>query len=395
VIASRRRTLAAPQEICGAGLHEGLPTKVRLLPAEAGAGIRFVRTDLAGEPAVQAVVAYRTERPRRTALVQGRAEVHTVEHLLAAVGALGITDLTVEIDRVEVPGLDGSSLEFVRALEAAGLRELGGAVPKLCLAETIVIEEGGALLVASPLPGALEIEYHLDYAEDIPQSAIRLRVTRDSFLRQAAPARTFCLEREARALQAAGLGRGATTQNTLVIGEDGRPLENTYRFPHECARHKLLDAFGDLMLLGASLEARIVAYKSGHAQNAELARRLRQRLLQGAGPCAAPAPEVPSLLADVQREGAQRLTAQVAMDHAALALGFPAQPAQSKVAALAALGEALALLGRGDAAPTLEACFGRGVSPEGLRLSASFVDGLSSGRVTNASGDVFAEIASA
>lgn len=270
----RRRTIARPVTIEGAGLHEGRPAKLALLAAPAGAGIYFRRTDLPGSGPVPALVTAREERPRRTALARGAVEVHTVEHLLAAVSGSGITDLEIAIDEVEVPGLDGSALPFLQAILAAGTRELEGLAPRLVLDRTIEVEEKGARIVAAPCPGRLAIEYILDYP-DVRRSRIALEVDETSFARELAPARTFCLEREALALRAAGLGRGATSENTLVVGTDGLPLGNRLRFPDEYARHKALDLFGDLALVGARLEARVFAYRSGHALNARLARRLR------------------------------------------------------------------------------------------------------------------------
>jgi UDP-3-O-[3-hydroxymyristoyl] N-acetylglucosamine deacetylase/3-hydroxyacyl-[acyl-carrier-protein] dehydratase len=274
-----RRTIAREIEIEGVGLHEGRPTRLTLRPAESG-GVRFIRTDLQGSAPIPALASAREERPRRTAIVAGLAEVHTVEHLLAAVAGLGITDLEVRIDQIEVPGLDGSSLPFFRAIEAAGTRDLPGEAPVLVLDRVVALEEKGARIVAMPCPGRLVLEYVLDYAAVLPRMRFVTEVTPRSFACDLAPARTFCLEQEARALQAAGLGKGASAENTLVVGADGLPIGNVLRFPDEYARHKALDLVGDLALLGARLEARVLAWKAGHALNAALARKLAEILAE-------------------------------------------------------------------------------------------------------------------
>lgn len=278
MIATTRRTLARAAEIRGIGLHEGQETLLTLRPAAAGTGVVFARTDLEGAPRVVAAIGCRQERPRRTAIVAGAAEVHTVEHLLAAVGGLGVTDVLIEIDRVEVPGLDGSSLGFWQAIEAAGTVDLEGRAPRLVLDREVTVEHDGARITARPCPGALRVRYGLDYGGLISQTTVAFTLDAAVVRKELAPARTFCLAQEALMLKAAGLGKGANTQNTLVIAEDGLPIENTLRFPDECARHKALDLFGDLMLLGASLEAEIEAERSGHSLNAALCRELHALL---------------------------------------------------------------------------------------------------------------------
>ncbi len=270
-----RRTIAREVSVEGRGLHEGEPARLTISPAAAGTGVRFRRSDIAASEPIPVHLSALKSQPRRTAIARGEAEVHTVEHFMAAVTGLGLTDLDVAIDRVEVPGLDGSAREFEAALRSAGVRDLGGPAPVLRLDRTVAVEDkSGARIVALPCPGRLVLDYTLDYGGECPRARVVVDVTEESFAREIAPARTFCLEKEALALQAAGLGRGADTTNTLVIGKDGLPIQNALRFPDEYARHKALDLLGDLALLGARLEARVVAYKAGHALNAALVREL-------------------------------------------------------------------------------------------------------------------------
>jgi len=282
------RTIAREGRVEGPGLHEGVPTRVVFRPAPPGSGIRFRRSDLPGTGEIPALARYREERPRRTALVRERAEVHTVEHLLAAVWGRGLTDLDIEVDGVELPGLDGSARDFYRALVDSGVVEAPGPAPALALDRPLSVTDGrGAWIVALPHQGGFVLDYTLDYGRELPKRRVAVLVTEDTFRDEIAPARTFCLEREAAALTAAGLGRGASYENTLVIGGDGRPIRNAFRFEDELCRHKLLDLLGDLALAGVRLEARVIAYRSGHALNAAMAKQLLE-LAEGSSPGPSP-----------------------------------------------------------------------------------------------------------
>ncbi len=272
-----QRTIGAEVTLTGAGLHTGEETAVVLKPAEAGHGIVFARMDLPGQPRIPVGRARVKSDRRRTVLSAGEAEVHTVEHLLSCLLGLGIDNLLVEITGVELPGLDGSALPFADALGAAGVVELEAPREEFVLDEELVVDLPGEDVTLVALPGGegLAISYTLDYGvPGIPLQRFTLEVTADAYLREIAPARTFCLESEARALLEAGLGKGATYQNTLVVGEDGAPIQNTLRFPDEYVRHKILDLIGDLALLGVPLSARIQATRSGHLANLNLVRRL-------------------------------------------------------------------------------------------------------------------------
>lgn len=273
-----QRTVQTTAEVRGVGLHTGAPTTLRVGPAPADAGVVFVRTDLPGRPAIPADPLHLVDRGRRTALAEGAAEVHTIEHLLAACHGLSVDNLRVEIDGVEVPGMDGSALPFVEALRRAVPVEIPDAPRRELLpaaAVGVVEPRSEAVLTAHPRERGLQVSYTLDYGPSAPfgPQHVTVDVSEESFVREIAPARTFVLESEAKALREAGLGRGATHENTLVVGKDG-PLQNRLRFPDEYARHKMLDLMGDLFLLGADLRAHVAALRSGHSGNALLVRRL-------------------------------------------------------------------------------------------------------------------------
>ncbi len=275
-----QRTLKSAVEYRGVGLHSGKEVRMTVRPAEAGTGITFVRTDLDDHPVVRAQSANMKARQRRTCIQDGRAEVYTCEHLLAALYALGVDNATVEIDGEEVPGLDGSASEFLRALQAGGAVELRSPRPLYQIKQPIYVREGSASLVALPGSGKLTVEYHLDYEPSNgvggrQKQIVAFELSAENFEREIAPARTFVFEHEVEALQAAGLGKGASPQNTLVMGPSG-PKANTLRWEDELARHKILDLIGDLANAGVDLDAHIIATRSGHGLNMALVQRIQE-----------------------------------------------------------------------------------------------------------------------
>ncbi len=274
-----QRTIKTPTTLKGVGLHSGQEVALTIRPGEPDTGIVFVRTDLPGKPRVPFRRDTIASRDRRTAIAAGEAEVHTVEHLAAGLYALGIDNVEVEIDGAEVPGLDGSGLPFAEALRDAGRVEQRSPRKVYRLDQPLAVKDGEASIVAFPAERGLRVTYSLHYPglNGLASQLATFDVDEERFLKDIAPARTFCLEREARALQEAGLGKGANTKNTLVLAESG-PIDNSFRFPDELARHKILDLVGDLALLGADLEAHVVATKSGHPANQELVRKIALRI---------------------------------------------------------------------------------------------------------------------
>lgn len=229
------RTLRREVEVEGVALHAGGPVRARLAPAAWGSGRVFV---VDGVP-IPADLDHARADPGATVLAAGGAEVRVVEHLLATLDALGVTDVVVRVDGPELPAGDGSALCWVAAIDAAG-RVDGPPLPgRAPLRETKLAAHGG---VARLGPGDV-VGVEVDYP-DGPRGAVRVRRTEAAFRAQIAWARTFVLARDVDALRAAGRGRGATPENTVVW-----PLA-ALRAPDECVRHKLLDAWGDLALRG-------------------------------------------------------------------------------------------------------------------------------------------------
>lgn len=274
----RQRTIQKPAELTGVGLHTGEETTVRVKPAEPGTGIVFVRTDIPGYARIPVTITQRTVSERRTALGRDGVEVHTIEHLLSAAVGLGLDNLEVEINGVELPGMDGSATPFVELLQEAGLHEQEAFHREIVVHEPIGISgNDNTSLVALPYPAGLRISYTLDYPiPSMPSLHYSLEITRERYVKDIAPARTFCLRREAEMLLAAGLGKGANTENTVVINDDGT-VEGEVRFPDEAVRHKILDILGDLSLAGAPIRAHIIAVKSGHDLNATLVRKIMEQ----------------------------------------------------------------------------------------------------------------------
>jgi UDP-3-O-[3-hydroxymyristoyl] N-acetylglucosamine deacetylase len=279
-----RRTLRREVACTGIGLHSGKPVRLRLLPAPAEHGIRFARTDVGVE--IPATLAHIGSQDHATTLSHDGVSVGTVEHLLAALSGLGVDDVRVEVDGPEVPVLDGSAAPFVILLHEAGLRPL--AVPRLLLRVVAPVEVRHGAKAARLVPADhFEVSYTIGFDHPLLRhQQVSLRLTPRAFTEAIAPARTFGFLREVEMLRRSGLALGGSLENAVVIGETG-VLNNKLRFEDEFVRHKVLDAVGDLALLGRPLLGRLEATRAGHALHAAVA----QKLLATPGACELVAPE--------------------------------------------------------------------------------------------------------
>jgi UDP-3-O-[3-hydroxymyristoyl] N-acetylglucosamine deacetylase len=272
----KQRTIAGPAVVEGFGYWDGDDVRVEFRPAPVHTGVVFVRSDVSGCPRIPAHVSRRVETPRRTSLRLGEVGVEMIEHVIAALAGLRIDNCEVWVDGHEMPGCDGSSQPFVRALDAVGIVVQDAPRPQRVVREVIRLESGDSWIEARP-PLAQEtvLQYELDYGCGNPIGRQRLAVclTPDCFRSQLAPSRTFMLKSEADQLLAQGLGRRTTCRDLLVFDDRG-PIDNPLRFPDECVRHKLLDMVGDLALAGCDLLGRFSACRSGHRLNAEMAAAL-------------------------------------------------------------------------------------------------------------------------
>ena len=276
-----RNTIARPMAVEGVGLHLGVACTLRFLPAASGAGVVFKRVDLPNSPTIRAHVDAAVLTDRRTQLGEDPDAVHTVEHVLAAVGALEIDDLTIELSGPEPPIVDGSAQPFVDALLRAGIAQHGGTVQYLTVQEPVRVTDGAAEYTAFP-SDALELDVMIDFPH--PLIGVQegcYRISADHFTSELASARTFGFVHEVDALRGMGLIKGASTQNAVVLDAQGL-VETTLRWPDEFVRHKALDCMGDLTLAGARVRARIVARRPSHRGTVQLVRAMRASLTKGA-----------------------------------------------------------------------------------------------------------------
>jgi UDP-3-O-[3-hydroxymyristoyl] N-acetylglucosamine deacetylase/3-hydroxyacyl-[acyl-carrier-protein] dehydratase len=272
----KQKTINREVGLSGIGLHTAGEVSLRFRPSGPDSGITFVRTDSGDKTGIKVGVESlipQGHSPRRTSLGNGTTEVQTVEHLMASLAGLGIDNIIIEMNNAEVPGLDGSSLNFTEALSEAGIKELDAPRQYYVVREPVFVEEDGASIMAVPAED-FKISYMLSYEHPLLKAQfLEVAFTQENFKSQIAPARTFCLENEAEELLSQGVGCGANYENTLVLGKSG-VIKNRLRFEDEFVRHKILDLLGDLYVLGTPIKGHIIALKSGHSLNLKLLKRM-------------------------------------------------------------------------------------------------------------------------
>jgi len=277
-MSERQRTLAGSVELTGIGVHSGSESTVRLLPADAGQGIVFRRTDLEGTPEIPARLEHVVDTRLGTSLGVDGAEVLTVEHLLAGLGAQYVDNAVVEIDGPEPPIRDGSFADFVSAVSDVGVEELDADASVIEVADVLHLEAGaGVSYVCTPHAG-----YRVSATIDFGHPAIGRQYAsfdfgEGVFPEQVAPARTFGFEADAEALREQGRALGASLENTIVLDDVGVLNEDGLRFDDEFVRHKIGDIVGDLTLLGSRVRGHIVAERPSHEGNVALARALAEQ----------------------------------------------------------------------------------------------------------------------
>lgn len=277
----KQNTIGREATVSGFGYWNNQDVTIRLCPAEPDTGITFVRGDLDPHVVVPAHVDCRIESPRRTVVSQGGASAEMIEHVMAALAGLQIDNCQVWTDGPEMPGCDGSSLAFVKAIQSAGVRELDAFKQRLVVTEnTRINDDDDGWIEARPLgkkdSPALQLQYRLDYGINhiIGRQTYRCELTPELFANEVAPARTYLLKEEADWMREQGLGLRATYQDLLVFADPEGVIENELRFEDECVRHKVLDMVGDLALSGFEIIGQVVAYRSGHRLNAQLVKAL-------------------------------------------------------------------------------------------------------------------------
>lgn len=259
-----RKTLADRLELTGRGLHTGVDVKLVLHPGEEGIGFRYMGERVAARPENV------TDTTRSTKL----GPIGTIEHLMSALAGLEITDVEVELSAPELPGLDGSALGYVQAIQAVGLRDLGEAVAHAPFSRVFLQEDDGTKVAVGKGAGHWRYCYRTG-ARWPGEQAFESEDTVTAYATEIAPARTFALEEELPMIRQYGLGQGLDETSAVIVGTEG--YVNAVRFEDELARHKLLDCIGDLYLAGLPIRAlNVVAEKSGHRTNVKVAAMLAE-----------------------------------------------------------------------------------------------------------------------
>jgi UDP-3-O-[3-hydroxymyristoyl] N-acetylglucosamine deacetylase len=267
-----QRTLRRSVSCAGIGLHSGHKVTLSLKPAPAGFGIRFRRSDLGGFE-IPATVANLAGIHYATGLARDEASVQTIEHLLAALVGLGIDNAIVELNDPEVPIMDGSASPFVYLVHEAGVKPLAAPRRYLKITRPVTFGQGDKRIALYPADH-FKVTYSISFDHPLLHHQARtLRVTEDSFVEEIAPARTFGFLKEVELLRQHGLALGGSLDNAIVLGETS-VLNNPLRFQDEFVRHKILDAMGDLALVGYPIIGHLVAHRGGHALHTALATKV-------------------------------------------------------------------------------------------------------------------------
>jgi UDP-3-O-[3-hydroxymyristoyl] N-acetylglucosamine deacetylase len=271
-----QKTTVAPAIIAGVGVHTGDRVRLAVRPAPVGTGIVFVRTDIRDRDNRIPVSGEAVVDARLNTMIENAAGVRlsTIEHLMAAFAALGVSNAVVEVDGPELPILDGSALQFVQLLDRAGFRQQEAPVRYIEILEPIRVQEGDKSAVLLPCD-RYEMRFEIDFPTPvIGNQVVDFVVDEQTFRDEIMAARTFGFAHEVEALRKAGLARGGSLENAVVIDGDQILNPGGLRMEREFVKHKALDAIGDLYVLGAPLLGRYEGVKAGHAINNLLVREL-------------------------------------------------------------------------------------------------------------------------
>jgi len=276
-----QHTIARDADYKGIGLHTGNLCKLIFKPAAPNSGVVFIRTDLPGRPSMKAHYSNVQGVIRGTTIGNGDARVHTIEHVLSAVYALGINNLIIEVNANEPPVADGSSQWFYDTLKEAGIVAQEAPLVILQPQERLDYKQGETEITFEPA-NELRITSIVMFQHPlIGRQEVSLSIQPEIYRHEIAPARTFCFDYEVEALKKQGLARGGSLDNAVVIGLDRiHNKEKKLRFPDEFARHKALDLLGDLFLLGAPLKGHITALRPGHGHNINFVKMMAERFMK-------------------------------------------------------------------------------------------------------------------
>ncbi len=272
----KQRTLKKEVSATGVGLHNGVKVKLTLLPAAIDSGIVFRRTDLPGQPEIQATPDAVSDTRMCSALEKNGARVATVEHLMSALAGLGVDNIIVEVNAAEIPIMDGSSGPFIFLLQSAGIVEQAAAKKFMRIIKNVEIIEKDKWAKFEPYHG-FKMDFTIDFAHPVFEGSgnnVKIDFADNSYISEISRARTFGFMHEVEYLRANGLARGGSLDNAIVLDEFRVLNTDGLRYEDEFAKHKVLDAIGDLYMLGHPLLGAFTAYKSGHGLNNQLIRAL-------------------------------------------------------------------------------------------------------------------------
>ncbi|HEX4065955.1 MAG TPA: UDP-3-O-acyl-N-acetylglucosamine deacetylase [Acidobacteriaceae bacterium] len=264
-------TISSPIDFSGVGLHSGAPVRMRLLPAAAGSGVVFRRTDLDGFE-ISAIGRNVAKVSYATSLMRQGVLISTTEHLLSALLGMGVDNVIVELDNLELPILDGSAQSYVEAFRTIGLRSQRRRREYLRIRKQVEVRDGDKFIGVYPGDG-YSVSYDIDFPAPIGRQGYRVDLATGAYEREIAPARTFGFREDEQKLRDMGLIRGATEQSVIVLSRQG-VLNGNLRFRNEFVRHKVLDLIGDLALVGHHILGHVVAERAGHAMHTALVSRL-------------------------------------------------------------------------------------------------------------------------
>jgi len=276
-----QNTIAQSVTLSGFGFWTGKDVTIQFRPAPTNSGLVFVRSDLPGQPRIPALVENREDKPRQTSLACRGASVDMVEHVLATLYGLQIDNCEIWTDQPEMPGFDGSSRVFTASLSEAGIVAQSAKRPIRVVTKAFYIgDDFSYMIVTTNRQGVCEFQYTLVPEEKypLPMQRHQFELSPGSFRDELALTRTFIARHEADALLADGHCWRVTPKNVLLLEDEG-PVDNSFLYENECARHKTLDMVGDFALLGCDLVGTFESYRGGHALNAECVRKLLDKTM--------------------------------------------------------------------------------------------------------------------
>ncbi|MEW6482368.1 MAG: UDP-3-O-acyl-N-acetylglucosamine deacetylase [bacterium] len=273
-----QNTINKEVSLSGIGLHTGQNITIALKPAPPNTGIVFIKDDVE----IPAKLCYVSSSYREISLKKDGTEIKTIEHLLGSLSSFSITNLFIEVNGSEIPIMDGSSLPFALLIKSAGIKKQEGRMKYLSFTGPVEIKEDGRSISILPYNG-FKVSYTISFSHPgVKKQSLELKLDETSFIKEIAPARTFGFLDEVNSLRQAGLIKGGSLENAIVLSDD-EIINKPLRYEDEFVRHKILDLIGDLFLLGIPLKGHIIANCSGHSLNIKLARRIEEMLKKNEG----------------------------------------------------------------------------------------------------------------